>query len=252
MSVIDFQKRPIVDLSILCEVPPQFPKPLCITLPGGVEICPQPSLMHLGVMEYARMAIGMANVALAPLVPFFRVVDVIVSIQNVLSVIPDILGPPPNPAPLIDALAKLLEKMKFLLRMVPALSVPIMILNLLDVVILNLEGFISELHSLARFKRQIQQAQIGAADAVGLVAILKCAQSQYDAQMGNLEHMFATINPIIQIVNLLAQLAQLGDPFPLKMFESVDTTFAGGPEDIAAVLQTIVDKLSFVRAAIPI
>lgn len=254
MTTIDFTKRPIVDISALCEPIPTFPKKLCITLPGGVEVCSQPSLLQLGLLNYARAGVDMASAVLAPLTPLFKVMDVVVSIKNVLSTIPDVIGPPPNLKPFLEALTKLTERVVALVRIMPAFSVPIMALNLLDMIILNLEGFVAELRSLQRFKEQIARAQIGAADAFGLQAIVKCSEAQYDAQMSNLEHMFGTLNALFDLIDLFASLAGLGDPFPIAeaIASKSNGKFSGSASDAADALEHIADFLHTVREAIPI
>lgn len=249
MTIIDFSKRPVVDFSELCAPVPGMPKQLCLTLPGGMEICTQPGYLHLGLFEYVRLAMGMANSSLAPLGPIFRILDAVAAIQRCLSVIPEILGPPPNPKKLFDALADLAEKMKLVAKLMPMLSVPIMLLQMLDIFIATLEAASHELISIARYLERIQQADLAANQAPGLAEIVKCAKSSAAIQMSNIEYMFASINPTIDMLNMFAGLAQLGDPFPIPHF--------GGamPEDpvpAAEALQRVADHLHFIRQSIPI
>jgi hypothetical protein len=249
MSVIDFDQRPVVNLGLLCAPLPGFPKQLCLTLPGGVEICTSASHLHLSPLDYAKQALAMANGALAPLTPFFRVADVILSIVDCLKAIPDILGPPPKPQKLIVELKKLVEKVKLIIEMMPIFSVPILLLQMLDIVIATINGLAAEVSSIAYLANNIQTAQIAAGDANGLFDIIKCAQTAVSTQLENIEVMFAAINPILGILNLLAQLAQLGDPFPIPPFE-------GLPHDdldaIAQLLKDLAQKLQDVRNTIPI
>lgn len=247
-SLIDFDKRPVVDMSALCVPIPGFPKSLSFTLPGGVRIDPQVGHLQLGAFEYTRNALGMMNAALAPMGPAFRIIDAVMSISKCLSAVPEILGPPPNPQKLVDELIKLAEKMKFVAQLHPALSLPVMVLNLIDVFIATLEAAASELESLARFLLSIQQAQLVAAQAEGLTQIIKCAQSSADVHMSNLEHMFATINPTIQAINLFAEIGQLGKPFPIPEFTGVMP-----PEPLIAAhtLRETANAIRVIREAIP-
>lgn len=249
MSLIDFEKRPIADLSALCVPIPEFPKELCLTLPGGVEFCNTTGHLQLGSFEYARAALAQMNPALAPLGPIFKVIDAILSVQKCLSVIPDILGPPPNPKKLKDALEDLAEKMLLVAKLAPIFSVPLMVLQMIDVFIATLEAGASEMLSLARYVQRLQQAQLVATQSPGLLPIIKCAQSSKDVQMSNLEHMFGTINPTIDMINLFAALAQLRTGFPIPRFEGVMP-----PEPIlfGTLLQDIAIKMRVVRDYIPV
>lgn len=249
MTLVDFDQRPIVDLSELCVPIPEFPKELKITLPGGLEFSNTTGHLQLGAFEYARAAMAQINPALAPLGPMFRIIDAVLSVQKCLTTIPEILGPPPNPKKLKDALEELAKRMALVAQLAPILSVPIMVLQMIDVFIATLEAAGNELTSLARYAVRIQQAEIQSAHSPGLLQIIKCAKSSQDQQMTNLEHIFGTINPTIDMINLFASLAQLHDGFPIPHFQGVI------PGDLAlsgAALQDAAAKLRVVRNYIPV
>lgn len=245
-----FAKRPLVDLSIICRPIPGLPlKPLCLTLPGGLELCTNTPRVHFGLMEYAKAAVGMANQALAPMVPLFRVIDAVLSIGKCLVMIPEMIGPPPRLDKFIEELAKLAQKMLLVARLAPLFSVPVMILQVFDMVITTVAALASEIESLGRFAAQIQRAQINATQAPGLLQLIKCAEGNQAQMIENLEHAFALINPLIDVLNLLAQIVDLGDPFPIQSFRGNDFTVAS---DAAAKLREIVTVLSTARSKIPL
>lgn len=249
MSIIDFEKRPVVDLSALCVPIPEYPKELCLTLPGGLQFCSTTGHLQLGSFEYARAAMAQMNPALAPLGPIFKVIDAILSVEKCLSTIPDILGPPPNPKKLKDALEDLAEKMVLVAKLMPIFSVPLMVLQMIDVFIATLDSAGQELTSLAKYIQRIQQAELVVNQSQGLAQIIKCAVSSKDAQISNLEHMFGAINPTIDMINLFAALAQLRDGFPIPRFEGV---MPPEPLLLGALLQDMATKMRVIRSAIPI
>lgn len=236
-----------LDLSALCVPVQEAPPDLCVTLPGGLEVCAQTGALPPSLFEYAKIALGAANSAMAPLGPIFTIIEVIAAIQKCLTTIPGVLGPPPNPAKLVEALQELAQKAEQLARLIPQLSVPLLIVQLIDVMIATIDGAASELTALARFAVQIQQAEFAASTgATGLSAMAICARSSLDMQMTNIERSFASINPIIDVVNTLGQLAGLK---PLPQFEGV---LPPDPTQAAKHLQDVADALRVVRSAIPI
>jgi hypothetical protein len=249
MSVVDFTQRPVVAFDGLCAQPPQMPRELCINLPGGVQVCNQVGYVQMGLFEYARAALQMANTALTPLSPVFRIIDVCVSIQNTLMSIKDLVGPPPKPAKFLEQLAILIQKVKELIKLLPLFTVPIIIVQTIDIMIANFQGAAAEVRTLAAYLARIQAAEIAAADAASMAGLVDCARTTAQAQLANLQTMLGTMNPMIDIINLLASLGQLGKPFPLPPFEGAP------PEDmnvIADALDAAADALLVVREAIPI
>lgn len=246
---VEFKIGPL-NLGELCVPTPELPsKPLCLTLPGGTELCPPMGYQHLGLLEYAREAVGLANTALAPMRPVFEVIEVLALIEQCLSKIPDILGPPPNPKPLIETLIKLAEKMKLVLKLSPPFSAPIMLVQILDMLIANLYGLASELFAVARYVASIETATNQVGHLPEMKDILDCVWKNVDVQMSNLQKMFASINPTIDLLNVIAKLAQIGDPFPLEPFQS---DLNKGPRAAGEAIQLLAEKLQAVRVMIPI
>jgi hypothetical protein len=245
-QLIDLEKFPFLDLSVLCVPIPENPKDLCITLPGGFDVCAQAGLLPIGLLEYAKVALGSANSALAPLGPIFTVIEAIVAIYKCLAAIPDVIGPPPNPDKLRQVLQELQELVVKLMKLTPLLTVPLMMVQFLDMIIATIDGAASELTSLSRLRQQIQEAELRAAQAPGLQSLITCAHSSLASQMGNVERVFATINPIIQLMNIFAGLASLPS-IPLYQPQP-----APEPAVLAAGLQGFANDLRTFRQAIPV
>src|SRR5689334_19673536 len=102
----------------LCLEIAEFPDPFALTLPGGIEI------EDVNLMKIIQPA-------LTPLVPFFDIIDTIVALYNCIKAIPDALGPPPDPTVLAACLPDLAEQINKLLRLLPQLSLPLLIRRLL-------------------------------------------------------------------------------------------------------------------------
>lgn len=234
-----------LDLAALCVPIAEAPADLCITFPGGFEVCAQSSEIPPSLLGYAKLALGAANSAMAPLGPIFTIIETITAIQKCLTAIPGILGPPPDPSKLLAALEDLAEKAAKLLKLLPQLSVPLMVVQLIDVIIAIIDGASSELAALARMLVRIQQAELAAATAPDLLQMAICARTSFDVQMTNLERSFASINPHVQMINSLGSLAGLK---PLPEFDSLPSD----PSQAAATLQAAADALRVVRSAIPI
>lgn len=102
----------------ICIEIPEIPDPFGLTLPGGVQI------EHINLMEVIQPA-------LTPLVPLFDIIDTIVAVFNCIKAIPDTLGPPPDPTVLAACLPDLAEKVAKLLKLIPQLSLPLLIVGLI-------------------------------------------------------------------------------------------------------------------------
>jgi hypothetical protein len=237
---------PELDLAALCVPIAEAPADLCVTFPGGFEVCAQSPEIPPSLLGYAKIALGAANSAMAPLGPVFTIIDTITAIQKCLTAIPGILGPPPDPSKLVDALKDLATQVEKLLKLVPQLSVPVMVVQLIDVIIGILDGASIELAGLGRMLTRIEQAEAAAATAPELFEMVTCARSSLDTQMANIEHAFASVNTHIQMINALGALAGLR---PLPLFKG---PLPSDPSEAATTLQGIADSLRVVRSAIPI
>lgn len=248
-TFFDFAQRPVIDLGILCTPIELNPKKLCIKLPFGTEICPSYSYINIGPLEYTLQAFQAVSNVLTPLVPFFKVLDAILSIAKTLVAVKDCLGPPPSPKPLIELLAELAPKIIYLAKQMPIFTIPLMAVNIIDMIIALLEGAAVEFENLARHFQKIQQAQINVNQAAGLSSIIGCASASAATHMDNLEHLLACVNPVIDVINLLTAAFSVSGPFPLKRWEGIQARDAIAQ---AILLRAIADELHIVRNKIPL
>lgn len=247
--IFDFYKKPVINLSVLCVPVPPAPERLCIKLPFGTELCPTSSRVNVGVLEYTTHALEVVSTALAPMMPFFRIMDAILSIAKTLTVIKDVIGPPPNFKPLLDALSELVPKIVYLAKSMPIFTLPLMVVSVLDMFIDLVEGAAIEFTTLARHIKRIQTAQINVAQAPGLAVLIGCAQTSVETQMDNVEHLLAVVNPVIDIINIIAAAFGVQGDFPLPKFEGIAPVDALAT---AALLTELATKLHVIRNAIPL
>jgi len=219
----------------ICIEIPEIPDPFNITLPGGI------SIEHINLMEVIQPA-------LTPLVPFFNIIDTIVAIFNCVKAIPDTLGPPPDPTALAACLPDLAEKVNQLLKLIPQLSLPLLIVGLIDLVIDTLNQARTELMHLQQQVQQILGVIDRATDLddAGLSAIAQCAQANVAQEAANVGKSLAALGKLIGLVNLF--LGMVGGP------EIPDlSNLAGRPlDDVVEPLDAIVDALKTARDAVPV
>jgi hypothetical protein len=90
-------------------------------------------------MELSKQLMAQANAALAPLVPVFNVIDTVLALFQAVKAIPDAITHL-DPTKITDALPDVAQKASKLLAIVPQLSVPLMIVGLIDVLLAFLGG----------------------------------------------------------------------------------------------------------------
>ena len=219
----------------ICIEIPEIPDPFDITLPGGVTI------EHINLMEIIQPA-------LTPLVPFFDLIDTIVAIFNCIKAIPDSLGPPPDPTVLAACLPDLAEKVNKLLRLLPQLCLPLLLVRLLDLLIDALRQARSELMHLQQQRVQILGAVDRATDLddAGLMAIAQCAQANVAQEAANVGKSLAALGKLIGLINLF--MGMVGGP------EIPDLSdLAGRPlDDVIPPIDAIIETLQSARAAVPV
>jgi hypothetical protein len=219
----------------ICIELPEIPDPFTLTLPGGAEI------QHINLMEVIQPA-------LTPLVPLFNIVDTVVALFNCIKAIPDTLGPPPDPTALAECIPELAEKVSKLLKLIPQLSVPLMLVGLIDLVINTLSQARDVLVHLQRQMTKIAEVIDRATDLddAGLMAIVQCAQANVAQEAANVGKMLASLGKLIGLINLF--MGMIGGP------EIPDLSdLSGKPLDqVIEPLDAIVEVLENARSAIPV
>lgn len=204
---------PLPDLNVFCTQLAPGGR-LCVTFPGGAELCiPFPDGKTPGLDELTNQLLGMVNAALMPLTPIFNIIDLLVALVNCIKAIEKALGPPPDPSKLAKCFPQLARALAKVLKLIPQLSIPVLIGGLLDVLIANLKGIRAVLLSIIR--RQIRilasQARASALGSVQLQTAVDCAQGDLDAALVNLNENAKPLGRMINTLNALLALAGIGD-----------------------------------------
>jgi hypothetical protein len=208
---------------------------MSILLPGGIEI------EHLNLMQIIQPA-------LTPLVPIFNVVDTIVAVFNCIKAIPDTIGPPPDPTALARCLGDLAEKVGKLLALVPQLSLPMLIVGLIDLVIDTSRRARGELLHLQQQMVQILGVVDRAKDLddPGLMAIAMCAQANVQQEAANVGKSLASLGRLLGLINLFMGMVA-GPEIPDL------SNLVGRPlDEVIEPIDALIKSLQTARNAVPI
>jgi hypothetical protein len=238
---------PLPNLEDVCIALTVTPQRLTVTFPGGAALDAQlPDVGIPGPLELAKQVMAEANSALAPLTPIFNIIDTVLAVKKVVDAIPDAISHL-DPKKVSDALPDLAEKASKLLALVPQLSVPLMVVGLIDTLLLFLGGLSLQLRAIIEQQVRIQKAENRAAELgnAQLLAVASCSRGHVDAQLDSLAESVAPVNRLIALVNVFCELAGVG-PLP-------DLSDLG--HDAQAALQPLDDvvrTLKQIRGAIPV
>jgi len=219
-------------VEFVCADLPPIPNPLELIMPGGITI------ERVNLME-------VLHALLAPLMPIFKIIDIIAAIINCLQAVPQILT---DPMAIGECLQELAEKLGQILRMLPQLSIPYLIIGLIDILIDMLKTVRRELRYLQQQMEQIARVIDRASELNdhNLNSIGVCAQSNVQQEAMNTLQMLASLGRLIGIINMFSKM--VGGP-EIPDFSDL----AGTPLDlIIEPLDLIVEVLETARAAVPL
>jgi hypothetical protein len=196
--------------------------------------------------DVSKQLLAQANAALAPLAPVFNIVDAIIALFNCVKAIPDSLGPPPDPTKLAECIPDLAEKIDKLLKLIPQLSIPVLIAGLIDVLLFYLQGFRGQLEAIIAHQARLLAAATRAAKLgnVQLRTVVDCANTSMDAYLQNLNEGMKPLNRLVALLNLFLQLAGLS---PIPDFKNL----GDDAEAALAPLDAVIDSLKTIRAGLP-
>jgi len=235
---------------------------LSIELPGGAAIMPK---FDFGEVPNAGTVIakllGELNAALTPLVPFFRLLDVVIALIECVKAIPDSLGPPPDPTKLVKCISKLTAAASFLLKLVPMLSVPIMIVGICKVIIGGLMALREQLAISLQANIGLEAMRIRAsllaedeelvAGAAALEASIDCAQANIDFGLEAGGVALNPLNKLIQLLNLFMGMAGLPEIGAIDM-ETPDLSAGVDLDAALKPLDLTIDVLLKLCDSIPV
>ncbi len=227
---------------------------LSIDLPGGVSLQAQ---LEVGQFPNLSVIVGALisplNAALTPLMPIFRILDVVIALIEFSKAVPDALGPPPDPTVIIKKLKKLLKAAAKLTSLFPPLSIPIMIVGICKTVAAALLALIEQLEHMLVAQASLDLARGRAATlaanplllagAARLEASIDCAQIDLDLALSLSASGLGPLNKLIDLINLFCDLAKL------PRLISLEAT--GDASGMLAPLRAAVEALSVFCNSIP-
>lgn len=198
------------DIEVLCPELRVSPGTICVTFPGGAEVCVSAEPQTPNPFNAVKKLFDGLNSALSPLVPVFLIIDALLAVRDCLEAIPKAISKV-SPSPVIDCLKDLANKMAQLIKLIPQTSVPIMIVMILDAIIAFLNGYLAELQTLLARLDAIIEAETRAAQLGNqqLQLLLDCARENIDAEVANLNRAADPLNRLIGVLNALLELAGL-------------------------------------------
>jgi len=238
---------PLPNLEDICVELTVTPQHLSFTFPGGAALDAQ--LPDIGIpdpMELSKQLMAQANAALAPLVPVFNIIDTVLALFQAVKAIPDAITHL-GPTKITDALPDVEQKAAKLLAILPQLSVPLMIVGLIDVLLAFLGGLSGQLRALIDQQVRIQHAENRAAELgnAQLQTVVDYSRGHIDAQLQSLAESAAPVNRLIALINVFTELVGLG--------RLPDLANLGRDAEAALKpLDDTVKALTDLRAAIPL
>lgn len=221
------------------------PREICIRYPVGQQICATlPQLANPDLAELVAQLFSQLNSALAPLSPILDIIDIILAIVDCIKAIPEAIIKL-DPTGLIECVPALLEAVNKILALLPQLSLPLMLIDIIDAFILYLQAQANLLIQVAARIQAIANAALRAAEPgqFALSGVIDCINANFSVQIENLSSNNAPLNRIIGQINKFFEI--LGIPLMPCIFFNVDPTIA------AAQIQQLIDLLNSLKLLIP-
>lgn len=235
----------------------ELSKPLSdfrIRMPGGISIEAKATDGIATVGSVASDLMAQANVALAPFQPIFALIDIALASVKVFNAVKTL-----SPFKIGEELVKLIAKVDIVAQIIPPLSLPFMILDFIDVLLVLLAALKAQISTMLAAQIRIDAGQAALDDllaagssgdsgalaaAAQLDAALSCARANLAV---SLEAMAASSKPLNRLLSLVSGL---GSSIGLPEFGPLEV---GGSLEVAAVpIDALIAILGTVRAAIPV
>jgi hypothetical protein len=181
---------------------------LCIRFPMGMTVCAQwPGDKLPTALELAKAIFAQLNALLVPLRLVFLIFDIVVALFDCILAIPKSIALL-NPGPVIQCITKLANLIAQILSMLPPLSIPVMIADILDVLAVLLQGLIDQLTKIKLAYQQILTAELRAAQLgnVQLQAILDCEKGNLELEISDMNESLGPLNKLLAIIGLFMSL----------------------------------------------
>lgn len=222
----------------LCPHPLPIAVDLKIRIPGGGTIqVPAVGLPHPG--DQVAKLLGILSAALAPLMPLFDLVDAMMTIVKVFKAVATL-----SPLSITLALGDLILIIDRLKLLLPQVSVPALLVDVLVTLRVYVDDLVLQLEALVAQQLRIQAAEEKAALFVELQAHVTCARVTVEASFASMKSGAAPVNRLLRVVNLVAAAAGL------PAVPAID--FSVDPAGALAPLRSLSVTLKSLESAIPV
>lgn len=235
---------PLPDLRTLCIDLDVTPGDICITFPGGTEVCAHfPRLTPPDPTEIVRQLFAQINSALAPMAPIFNIIDAIVAVFDCIKAITTL-----DPKKILECIPNLSEKIAALLRLIPLLTIPVLLVQFLDILILFLRGQRNQMLRQAAYLQRILATQLASQRPgnLALARVIDCANADFENVILFMNEGLTPINRLIGLINFFMAVIGL-EKYSIPDVSNID------PADLANGVDAIdltIQLLSGLRAAI--
>jgi len=219
---------------------------VCVDLPGGVSVCAQYPGTPGSSLDLIQQLMAQSSAAMAPLSPTFTTINTVLAVVEWAKSVPLLVVAPDEFA---EKTQDLIDAAAALAGLAPPLSVPSMLVSMIDVLITMLDGIVVELQNIAAYQNRIDAAQAILDGLEGgntaIAGAITCAGTQLDAQMSNLDEALSSANGFITLVNVFMQLIGLD---PMGSLGSL----GDDPTGSITALGITVSTLQTIRGTIPV
>lgn len=183
---------------------------LGVRFPGGIQMSAQlPTTSPSSNLENAAMLLGRVTAGLGPLGAVFSVIEAVLAIKDFADAVPKLLT---EPTAVVEAIVELGKKVSKLVSLIPQLSFPIMLFDMVEAMVTLLEGLQVELAALVAQQDQIALAEAELPNAPGLGPVIDQATADVATQSDNLGSILVDVDAIIGIINIFAQVLGIQVP----------------------------------------
>jgi len=249
---VDFFPVIVPGVAELCIEMQTSPGELCITFPGGGQLCAQAGFEMGDLSGIAQSLMAPLNAVLMPLIPIFTVFEVIKLLFDAIKAVPALIGPPPDPSKLLKIIPEIGKVVDKIVSMLPMMSVPLLVRGIIDVLITALLGIKIDLKAMISALGRVAAAQAKAENLgnVEFSAALECASGNLDIQFANKNASLAPLNRLLGVINFFMDLAQLGCIPAVPSFDHLGDGALKILDNVIALLQKIRDAISIPGAGI--
>ena len=238
--------------SDLCIALPGIPSVEDICLPGGVCL----SYVWDGIGKIPHITdmpldfFSQIGPAMAPLKPFFDLLNTVIQVFKCLNAIPDAITSL-DPSELTECLPVLAELVDQLLKQIPQMSIPKMVISAIKMVAQVISGVATDLRyiesQLQRVATQIDRAaELG---NVSMNGFLVCAQGDLEDSISATSQALGGIGRIVLLINVFMGLIG-GQEIPC-FSTIIEDNIAEGFDKVIDLLETLGAVLTDIANAIP-